>query len=157
MMSLFVRARIPAASVRFASTAARPVPPPRGNINTPKDFLVAISKTRRNLAENSACVSAVGEDWNRMFNLSSAHLKEAGVSVRDRKCVPLLTRYLLRAFEAYRQGREPREFAYDVKKKKVVRGCVVTANADGVRAFKRASGCVVCAVLVKSNYLVCSI
>ncbi|WFD36341.1 hypothetical protein MCUN1_003220 [Malassezia cuniculi] len=113
MLSL-LRTRV-AAGVRYYSSAVRPVPPPRGGISTPKDFLTAISKTRRNLADNSACVSAVGEDWNAMFGLTTSALKEAGVSVRDRK-------YLLRAFEAYRQGREPSEFAYDIKKKKIVRG-----------------------------------
>lgn len=126
-----------AAAVRFASTSARPVPAPRGGISTPKDFLQAISKTRRNLADNSACVSAVGEDWNAMFGLTSTALKNAGVSVSDRKYVVLTQRYLLRAFVAYRQGREPREFAYDVKKKKIVRGCVHLLTQMGPARAKR--------------------
>lgn len=110
--------------LRFASTVAlRPVPAPRGrcwitytdSINTPKAFLEAISKTRRNLAENSTCVNAVGEDWDAMFRLTSEKLKGEGVSVQDRK-------YLLWALEKYRQGEHPREFAHDIKKKKKVRG-----------------------------------
>jgi len=89
---------------RLASNvASRPVPPPRGactpararadnagSVDTPKAFLEAISKTRRNLAENSSCVSAVGEDWGAMFRLSSEALKGAGVSPQDRKYVAAL-------------------------------------------------------------------
>ena len=86
-----------------------------GSINTPKAFLEAISKTRHNLAESSTCVNAVGEDWDAMFRLTSEKLKGEGVSVQERK-------YLLWALEKYRQGGDPRAFAYDVKKKKKVRG-----------------------------------
>lgn len=115
--------RVVQPTLRFASTAVlRPIPAPRGksasyadSINTPKAFLEAISKTRRNLAENSTCVNAVGEDWDAMFRLTSEKLKGEGVSVQDRK-------YLLWALEKYRQGGNPREFAYDIKKKKKVRG-----------------------------------
>ncbi|WFC93940.1 hypothetical protein MBRA1_000566 [Malassezia brasiliensis] len=103
-------------TLRLASTAAlRPVPAPRGSINTPKAFLEAISKTRRNLAESSTCVNAVGEDWDAMFRLTSEKLKGEGVSVQERK-------YLLWALEKYRQGGDPHSFAYDIKKKKKVRG-----------------------------------
>lgn len=117
---------------RFASTSARRVaPPPRGtwsqyptkhttyawidNIATPKAFLEAISKPRRDLANNSTCVSAVGEDWDAMFALNSEKLKGAGVPVKDRK-------YILWSLEKYRQGERPADFAHDVKKPKKVRG-----------------------------------
>ncbi|WFD42318.1 hypothetical protein MPSI1_000960 [Malassezia psittaci] len=78
-------------------------------------FLKAISKTRRNLAENSACVNAIGEDWDAMFRLTSYKLKGEGVPVKERK-------YLLWALEKYREGGDPHKFAYDTKKKKEVRG-----------------------------------
>ncbi|WFC98236.1 Vacuolar fusion protein mon1 [Malassezia yamatoensis] len=102
--------------VRLASSAAyRPVPPPRGSTDSPMAFLKAISKTRRNLAENSSCVNAVGNDWDAMFRLNSYKLKGEGVPVKERK-------YLLWALDKYREGGDPYKFAYDTKKKKVVRG-----------------------------------
>ena len=85
------------AAVRSASGLARTVPQPHGasaerahpltagSIDTPQAFLKAISKTRRNLAESSSCVSAVGDDWAGMFALSSEKLKQAGVSPQERK------------------------------------------------------------------------
>ncbi|PKI85703.1 hypothetical protein MVES1_000420 [Malassezia vespertilionis] len=104
-------------TVRNASNSAfRPVPKSLPNITTPKQFLEAISKQRRNLAENSACVAAVGENWEDMFRLTSEKLKGAGISPQDRK-------YLLWSLEKFRQQKRPCDFAYDVKKKKVVRGC----------------------------------
>ncbi|WFD37476.1 uncharacterized protein MJAP1_000420 [Malassezia japonica] len=117
LKALGVRASLGAAApVRFASTAAfRPVPAPRGSVDTPKAFLEAISKTRRNLAENSTCVSALGEDWEAMFRLTSEKLKGEGVSPQHRK-------YILWSLEKFRQGEDPKEFAYDIKKKKKVRG-----------------------------------
>ncbi|WFD21778.1 hypothetical protein MEQU1_000434 [Malassezia equina] len=104
--------------VRFASSAAsRAVPAPRvpGKIDSPKAFLQAISKPRRDLASNSTCVSAVGEDWDAMFRLTSEKLKGEGVAVKDRK-------YLLWSLEKFRHGKDPRDFAYDFKKPKKVRG-----------------------------------
>lgn len=86
-----------------------------GSVDTPKAFLEAISKTRRNLAENSTCVSALGEDWDAMFRLTSEKLKGEGVSPQHRK-------YILWSLEKFRQGEDPKEFAYDTKKKKKVRG-----------------------------------
>lgn len=86
-----------------------------GKIDSPKAFLQAISKPRRDLASNSTCVSAVGEDWDQMFRLTSEKLKGEGVAVKDRK-------YLLWSLEKFRQGENPRDFAYDIKKKKKVRG-----------------------------------
>ncbi|KOS13908.1 hypothetical protein Malapachy_3844 [Malassezia pachydermatis] len=101
---------------RFLSSAQnRTVPPPRGSIDTPKAFLKAISRTRRDLVSNSTCVSAVGEDWNEMFSLTTEKLKGAGVPVKERK-------YILWSLEKYRQGLHPSEFAYDIKKPKKVRG-----------------------------------
>ncbi|SHO76056.1 Similar to S.cerevisiae protein FYV4 (Protein of unknown function) [Malassezia sympodialis ATCC 42132] len=102
--------------VRSASSAAtRAVPSPRGKIDSPKAFLQAISKPRRDLASNSTCVSAVGEDWDMMFRLTSEKLKGEGMAVKDRK-------YLLWSLEKFRQGEDPRDFAYDIKKPKKVRG-----------------------------------
>lgn len=113
-----------ASTVRYSSTAAsRPAPPPLSmlqflraeSVSTPQDFLKAISRPRRDLASNSACVQAVGEDWNSMFTLTSEKLKGAGVEAKDRK-------YLLWSLEKARQGLHPNDFAYDIKKKKKVRG-----------------------------------
>lgn len=67
------------------------------------------------MANNSTCVSAVGEDWDAMFALNSEKLKGAGVPVKDRK-------YILWSLEKYRQGERPADFAHDVKKPKKVRG-----------------------------------
>lgn len=113
--------------VRHASSyAQRRVPAPQGthlafclhllgDISTPKAFLEAISRPRRDLANNSTCVSALGEDWNEMFALTSEKLKGAGVAVKERK-------YILWALEKFRQGQDPAKFAYDVKEPKKVRG-----------------------------------
>ncbi|PWN47281.1 hypothetical protein IE53DRAFT_390583 [Violaceomyces palustris] len=113
--------------------ARNPSPPPKGDFKSPTDFLTAISRPRRDLASNSSCVSAVGEDWDNMFRLSSEKLKGAGVGIKER-------RYLLWALEKYRQGYSPEEFAHDVKPKKKVRGWgarVQTAERIRVRGRRR--------------------
>lgn len=57
----------------------------------------------------------MGEDWDMMFRLTSEKLKGEGMAVKDRK-------YLLWSLEKFRQGEDPRDFAYDIKKPKKVRG-----------------------------------
>lgn len=47
-----------------------------------------------------------------MFRLTSEKLKGEGVSPQHRK-------YILWSLEKFRQGEDPKEFAYDIKKKKV--------------------------------------
>ena len=99
-----------------ASTKYVPCPLTKlDKVDSPKAFLEAISKPRRDLVNNSTCVSALGEDWDAMFSMNSEKLKGAGVPVKERK-------YILWALEKYRQGLEPSEFVRSVKKPKKVRG-----------------------------------
>ncbi|KDN51422.1 hypothetical protein K437DRAFT_254834 [Tilletiaria anomala UBC 951] len=109
----------------FASTSAagaatiarvKPIPQPRDGIDTPSAFLAAISRApRRDLASDSNIATALGEDWSEMFKLRGDDLKKKGVSVAER-------RYLLWALERFRQGQDPKKFAYQPKPKKLVRG-----------------------------------
>ncbi|PWN88981.1 hypothetical protein FA10DRAFT_133996 [Acaromyces ingoldii] len=122
--SLFARSLarpslIAAVAARHASTsapapAARPIPPPRGNLATPADFLQAISTPRRGDLQQ-AVSGLTGEDWNALFGLDGTQLKSAGVTPKQR-------RFVLWALEKYRQGHDPSDFVVDQKPKKKVRG-----------------------------------
>ncbi|KAJ3557651.1 hypothetical protein NM688_g1355 [Phlebia brevispora] len=87
--------------------ALRPVPPPKGKIATPEDFLKAIGR------ETDTKVTA--ESWEALWKLDGQALKKAGLAVNDR-------RYILWSIEKYRQGHEPAEFAHRTKSKKKIRG-----------------------------------
>lgn len=98
-----------------AASAVKPIPKPQGTISDPASFLSSISRTRRDLASNSSLSSAIGEEWSNIFTIQSAQLKEAGVTVKDR-------RFFLWAREKFRQGANPALFVKDAKPKKKVRG-----------------------------------
>ncbi|KAI0822298.1 IGR protein motif-domain-containing protein [Trametes gibbosa] len=87
--------------------AQRPVPPPRGNIATPTDFLKAIGR--------SAETKLTPESWEQLFHTDGHQLRKAGLSVEDR-------RYILWSVEKFRQGLEPSEFAHPPKPAKKIRG-----------------------------------
>lgn len=112
-----------AASGAKATATASPlpykqIPDPRGAVQTPKDFLDAISTPpTRALSDDSSLLGALGESWSDLWKCDSHKLKEAGVGVKER-------RYVLWSMEKYRQGYEPHQFRIKPKKKKIVRGCV---------------------------------
>ncbi|KAI0771259.1 IGR protein motif-domain-containing protein [Trametes elegans] len=87
--------------------AQRPVPPPRGNIATPEDFLKAIGR--------GAETKLTPESWEQLWRTDGHQLRQAGLGVRDR-------RYILWCMEKFRQGQEPAEFAHPPKPPKKIRG-----------------------------------
>ncbi|PWZ00937.1 hypothetical protein BCV70DRAFT_159326, partial [Testicularia cyperi] len=104
-----------------------------GTVKDPSSFLTAISGTRRDLASNSSLVSLLGEEFTNIFSTSSASLKQAGVTTKDR-------RYFLWAVEKFRQGQDPKSFVIDAKPKKKVRGWgprVQTAERIRVRGVRK--------------------
>ncbi|KAL5501700.1 hypothetical protein ACEPAH_8960 [Sanghuangporus vaninii] len=69
-------------------------------------------------------LSSIGRDavskvkvasWDELWSLDGHALKEAGLTVRDR-------RYILWCMEKFRQGYEPKEFAHPPTPKKKIRG-----------------------------------
>lgn len=61
-------------------------PGPSFGLQTPKDFLDAISyPPRRILSENSELVGAIGESWDEMFHVDGPKLRKAGVEPKVRK------------------------------------------------------------------------
>ncbi|SAM75572.1 uncharacterized protein UBRO_01374 [Ustilago bromivora] len=127
-----------ASTLRMVTTAAtaaaaKPIPQPRGTIADPESFLTAISRTRRDLASDSSFTSAIGDQWSNIFTIRSEQLKEAGVTVKNR-------RFFLWAREKFRQGANPELFITDAKPKKKVRGWgprVQTAERIRVRGVRR--------------------
>ncbi|KAH9891669.1 IGR protein motif-domain-containing protein [Cubamyces lactineus] len=87
--------------------AQRPIPPPRGNIQTPEDFLKAIGR--------SAETKLTPESWEQLWHTDGPQLKKAGLAVKDR-------RYILWSMEKYRQGEDPADFAHPAKPAKKIRG-----------------------------------
>ncbi|RDX53278.1 hypothetical protein OH76DRAFT_1399165 [Lentinus brumalis] len=87
--------------------AQRPVPPPRGNITSPQDFLKAIGRS----AENKLSP----ESWEQLWHTDGFQLKKAGLGVSER-------RYILWSMEKFRQGLDPAEFAHEAKPEKKIRG-----------------------------------
>ncbi|KAJ1034080.1 hypothetical protein NDA18_000952 [Ustilago nuda] len=115
------------------AATAKPIPQPRGTIPDSESFLAAISRTRRDLASNSSLTSAIGKKWSNIFTIRSEQLKEAGVTVKNR-------RFFLWAREKFRQGANPELFITDAKQKKKVRGWgprVQTAERIRVRGVRR--------------------
>jgi hypothetical protein len=84
-----------------------PVPPPRGNIATPEEFLKAIGRGSE--------TKITFDTWDSLWKTNGLSLKKAGVAVRDR-------RYILWAMERYRRQEEPSDYAYEAKPKKKIRG-----------------------------------
>ncbi|ORY91066.1 IGR protein motif-domain-containing protein [Syncephalastrum racemosum] len=83
--------------VRFAHTAAvqasKPVPPPRGSIKEPVDFLKAIGRNCEQHAESF-------ETWDSLFTSTSRVMRnDMGIETKQRK-------YILAWREFYRQGRD---------------------------------------------------
>jgi hypothetical protein len=84
-----------------------PVPPTRGNITTPEEFLKSIGRGSE--------TKITFDTWDSLWKTNGLSLKKAGVAVRDR-------RYILWAMERYRQQEEPSDYAYEAKPKKKIRG-----------------------------------
>ncbi|KIJ54396.1 hypothetical protein M422DRAFT_222003 [Sphaerobolus stellatus SS14] len=90
-----------------SQAVTRPVPPPRGSIQTPKDFLTAIGRS---------CETKLKVDsWEDMWKMGGYEMKHAGVGVQDR-------RYILWCLNKLRLGQDPSEIAHPVKPKKKIRG-----------------------------------
>ncbi|KAH8104581.1 IGR protein motif-domain-containing protein [Cristinia sonorae] len=89
--------------------ASRPIPPPRGTIDSPVAFLKAIGRS----AETK--LPAVPESWEELWKLNGQVLKKAGVAVKDR-------RYIMWSMEKYRMGEDPAEFAHPPRPKRTIRG-----------------------------------
>jgi len=89
------------------SAALRPVPPPRGSIDTPTAFLTAIGRS----CETKLKIS----EWPELWQMGGAGMKKAGVGVKDR-------RYILWSLEKFRQGQDPSDFAHAETPKKIIRG-----------------------------------
>ncbi|CAO1632399.1 unnamed protein product [Parajaminaea phylloscopi] len=115
-------------------TVARPerIPPAIQPVATPADFLEAISsKPRRDLTSDSSLLGLLGDDWDKMWTLTSSDFKTAGVGVQQR-------RYVLWAMEKFRQGWKPEDFKIVPKPKKRVRGWGPRVqNGIRVRGVKR--------------------
>ncbi|CAG8459340.1 5097_t:CDS:2 [Paraglomus brasilianum] len=70
------------------------VPPPRGNISTPKDFLERIGRGCVGLADKF-------QDWEHLFTATSLEMKsKMGLAAKERK-------WILRWREHYRKGIDP--------------------------------------------------
>ncbi|KAF9241169.1 hypothetical protein BU15DRAFT_45264 [Melanogaster broomeanus] len=87
--------------------ALKPVPPPRGEITTPRDFLRTIGRS----AETKVSI----DSWEAFWRTSGHDLRKAGLTVKDR-------RYILWCMEKYRQDVPFKLFVHEPKPKKKVRG-----------------------------------
>ncbi|KAL1950573.1 hypothetical protein VTO73DRAFT_5697 [Trametes versicolor] len=87
--------------------AQKPIPPPRGTIATPQDFLKAIGR--------SSETKLTPESWEELFHTNGHQLRKAGLTVEDR-------RYILWSVEKFRQGLDPSEFAHPPKPASKIRG-----------------------------------
>jgi len=95
-------------------------------INTPQEFLTVIGRSCHEKLEP--------ESWDTFWKTTRNDLKKAGLGVKERRydsCLVgrfsgILTlgdnRYILWCMEKYRSGNDPREFAYEQKPAKVIRG-----------------------------------
>ncbi|PBK74799.1 uncharacterized protein ARMOST_10809 [Armillaria ostoyae] len=83
------------------------IPPPRGSVNTPEEFLKSIGRSME--TKYSA------ESWEEFWTKTGANLKEAGLAIRDR-------RYMLWCMSKYRRGFPLEEFVHEPPPKKTVRG-----------------------------------
>ncbi|KAH9950603.1 IGR protein motif-domain-containing protein [Amylocystis lapponica] len=91
----------------YNRAALKPLPPPRGSIATPEDFLKAIGR--------SSDTKLTVEKWEDLWKFDGHQLRKAGLDVRDR-------RYIMWSMEKYRQGESPSDFAHEPPPKKTIRG-----------------------------------
>ncbi|KAF8842189.1 hypothetical protein BDN67DRAFT_926886 [Paxillus ammoniavirescens] len=87
--------------------ALRPVPPPRGDITTPRDFLKAIGRS----TETKVSI----DSWDAFWHTAGYDLRKAGLAVKDR-------RYILWCMEKYRQEIPIKDYAHEPRPKKKTRG-----------------------------------
>lgn len=80
---------------------------------TPMTFLASLGRGLDTKIKEPAT-----ESWEALWKLDGHALREAGLSVRDR-------RYALWCMEKYRQGQDPATFAHPATPKKKIRGCVL--------------------------------
>ncbi|KAG6377114.1 hypothetical protein JVT61DRAFT_1165 [Boletus reticuloceps] len=97
--------------------AVRPLPPPQGDITTPKAFLSAIGRS----TETKVSI----DGWEAFWHTSGHDLKKAGVAVKDR-------RYVLWCMEKYRQRMPIEDFAHEARPKKTIRGETDTVASTAV-------------------------
>ncbi|KAF8914898.1 hypothetical protein CPB85DRAFT_1433379 [Mucidula mucida] len=83
------------------------VPPPRGDIASPADFLKSIGRDMD--------TKLTVDSWDELWQKSTKDLKAAGMGTRDR-------RYTLWCMEKYRNGLAVQSFAHPVPPKKKIRG-----------------------------------
>ncbi|KAL5519925.1 hypothetical protein ACEPAG_1585 [Sanghuangporus baumii] len=92
----------------FAVQASRkPIPEAKTDSATTESFLTAIGR--------DAASKVKAASWEELWSLDGHALKDAGVTVKDR-------RYILWCMEKFRQGYEPKEFAHPPRPKKKIRG-----------------------------------
>ncbi|KAF8527469.1 hypothetical protein BU17DRAFT_81639 [Hysterangium stoloniferum] len=100
--------RVYAIARQYRTPAAfRPVPAPRGPIQTPQDFLTAIGR--------SCDTKLKVGDWETMWKMGGTGMKKEGVGIQDR-------RYILWAMEKFKAGHDLTEIAHPEKPKKKIRG-----------------------------------
>ncbi|KAG8935655.1 Vacuolar fusion protein mon1 [Tulasnella sp. 419] len=102
---------LPSLIRRQATNVLSRIPQQRGPIQSPVQFLNAIGRDSADKLGNVAS----NWTWEEMWSVKADTLKNAGVTVKDRK-------YLLWAMQKYREGGEPTSFAIPLKPKKKVRG-----------------------------------
>jgi hypothetical protein len=99
-----------------------------GKISTPQDFLKAIGRS----SETKISI----DSWDAFWRTSGWDMKNAGLSVQDRRSVTLrlccslpvhhtrMHRYILWCMEKFRQNQPIEGFAHEEKPKKKIRGYV---------------------------------
>ncbi|KIK77435.1 hypothetical protein PAXRUDRAFT_378003 [Paxillus rubicundulus Ve08.2h10] len=87
--------------------ALRPIPPPQGDITTPRDFLRAIGRS----AETKVSI----DSWDAFWHTGGYDLRKAGLAVKDR-------RYILWCMEKYRREIPIKDYAHEPRPKKKTRG-----------------------------------
>ncbi|EGG01958.1 uncharacterized protein MELLADRAFT_110614 [Melampsora larici-populina 98AG31] len=85
------------------------IPNPHHSIETVEKFLSSLK--RPNLLD----LKSKFDSWNQFFESNGTLLKSKSINPKER-------RYLLWAMELFRHGKDPKEFAVKLKKKKVIRG-----------------------------------
>jgi len=95
-------------------------------ISTPQEFLTVIGRSCHEKLEP--------ESWDTFWKTTRNDLKKAGLGVKERRYYSCLVgrfsgiltlgdnRYILWCMEKYRSGNDPREFGYEQKPAKVIRG-----------------------------------
>ncbi|KAL5524451.1 hypothetical protein ACEPAF_9591 [Sanghuangporus sanghuang] len=85
----------------------KPIPEAKTDDMTSESFLTSIGR--------DAVSKVKVASWDELWSLDGHALKEAGLTVRDR-------RYILWCMEKFRQGYEPKEVAHPPTPKKKIRG-----------------------------------